>query len=267
MKTARARVIACALCAAGIAPAAAQQSADELAQKLSNPVAALISVPLQLNTDFGYGADDDGTRTTLNVQPVIPHALSDDWNLISRIIMPIIYQNDVFPGSNEFGLGDINPTFFFSPRKPGANGLIWGAGPVFLLPTATDDRLGADQWGIGPSILVLKESKAMTVGVLANHIESVAGDDDRPDVSNTFIQPFLAMHYAGGKTLTFNLESTYDWEGEHWTVPLNVVYSKVTKIGSQTVSFAGGGRVYLERPDGGPDWGVRLVVTLLYPQH
>jgi hypothetical protein len=103
--------------------------------------------------------------------------------------------------------------------------------------------------------------------VLVNHIESVAGDDDRADVSNTFMQPFFAKQYKGGKTLTFNLESTYDWEHSQWTIPMNVLYSKVTKLGKQMVSFAGGGRIYLEQPDGGPDWGVRFVVTLLYPQH
>jgi hypothetical protein len=100
---------------------------------------------------------------------------------------------------------------------------------------------------------------------LINHIESVAGDDDRADVSNTFIQPFFAKQFPGGGTLTFNLESTYDWEGEQWTVPLNVVYSKVTRIGGQMLSFAGGARAYLEKPDNGPDWGVRFVVTLLFP--
>jgi hypothetical protein len=246
------------------ASALAQESADELAKKLSNPVASLISVPLQLNGDFGYA--NDGMRWTLNVQPVIPAPISKDWNLITRIIMPIVYQDDVFPGSNEFGLGDTTPTFFFSPKAPTAGGLTWGVGPVFLLPTATDDLLGTEKWGIGPSIILLQQSpEGHTLGVLMNHIESLAGDDDRADVSNTFIQPFFAQQYKGGKTLTFNLESTYDWEHDQWTIPANVVYSKVTRIGSQMVSFAAGGRVYFEQPDGGPEWGVRFVVTLLLP--
>lgn len=253
------------LFAAASLPSVAQENADVLAKQLSNPVASLISVPLQFNADFGYG-DSDGSRYTLNVQPVIPTSISDDWNLITRVIMPIIYQDDVFPDSSQSGLGDTTPSFFFSPKAPGPGGMIWAIGPVFLLPTATDELLGTEKWGVGPTALALVQTEGgVTYGALVNHIESFAGDEDRADVSSTFIQPFLARQFPGGRTLTFNLESTYDWEGEQWTVPLNVTYSKVTKIGGQMLSFAGGARAYLEKPDSGPDWGVRFVVTLLFP--
>jgi len=248
------------------ASVAAQENADVLAKQLSNPVAALISVPVQFNPDFGFG-EKDGWRLTTNVQPVIPSAITEDWNLITRVIMPVIYQDDVFPGSSEFGLGDFTPTFFFSPRATGSGGWIWGIGPIFLLPTASDDHLGAGKWGLGLSPLALKQAAGgLTYGALVNHIESVAGDDDRRDVSNTFIQPFFAKQFPGAKTLTFNLESSYDWEGEQWTVPLNVSYSKVTKMGGQMLSLAGGARAYLEKPEGGPDWGLRFVVTFLFPK-
>jgi hypothetical protein len=225
----------------------------------------LISVPLQLNADFGYG-ESDGSRFVLNVQPVIPTAISENWNLITRIIMPVVYQDDVFPGSSQSGLGDTTPSLFFSPKAPGPGGMIWAVGPVFLVPTATDDLLGTEKSGVGPTALTLVQTKSgLTYRALLNHIESVAGDEDRADLSNTFIQPFFAKQFSGGRTLTFNSESTYDWEGEQWTVPVNVIYSKVTKIGNQMVSFAGGARAYLERPENGPDWGVRFVVTLLFP--
>ncbi|GAA5082364.1 transporter [Lysobacter panacisoli] len=246
-------------------PASAQDSADELAKKLSNPVASLISIPLQYNADFGYGSED-GTRHTLNIQPVIPASISEDWNLISRIIVPVIYQDDIAGKSgSQFGLGDINPTFFFSPKQPTKGGITWGVGPVFLLPTASDDLLGPDQWGAGPSVLVLTETHGWTIGVLANHIWSVAGSSNDPDISNTFLQPFFAKHLPGGRTLTFNAESTYDWENQQWTVPINVTYSKVTRVGSQMMSFAGGVRGYADAPTGGPDWGLRFVVTFLVP--
>ena len=243
----------------------AEENADALAKQLSNPVAALISVPLQYNIDFNIGSEE-GTKQTLNIQPVIPHSLSENWNLITRVIMPVVDQHNVFGNSgNQFGLGDITPTFFFSPRKE-VGGWIVGAGPVFLLPTATDDLLGTGKWGIGPSALALKQTAdGWTYGALVNHIWSVAGDNDRSDVSSTFLQPFLAKQFKGGRTLTVNLESTYDWESDHWNIPANLTYSKVTKLGSQMVSFAGGVRYYLETPGHGPDWGLRFVVTLLFP--
>ena len=246
--------------------AQAQESADELAKKLSNPVASLISVPLQYNADFNIGPQD-GSRQLLNIQPVIPRSISADWNLITRVIVPVAYQDDVSGDSgSQFGLGDITPTLFFSPKQPTAGGWIWAAGPVFLLPAATDDRLGSGKWGVGPSALALRQTKGgFTYGVLVNHIWSVAGEDERADISNTFLQPFLAKVFPGGRTLSFNFESSYDWENGHWNVPLNIGYSKVTKLGGQQVSFAGGVRYYFETPGDGPDWGVRFTLTLLYP--
>jgi hypothetical protein len=249
-------------------PIHAAESADEVAKKLSNPVSSLISVPLQYNVDFDIGSEN-GTKHYLNVQPVIPTSLNDDWNLITRVIVPVIHQDDVFGDSGtQFGLGDTTPTFFFSPKKPTAGGWIWAAGPVFLLPTATDDLLGGDKWGAGPSMVALRQTHAgWTCGVLANHIWSVTGDTDRSDISSTFLQPFLTKQFPGGRTVSLNLESTYDWEGEHWNVPLNLGYSKVTHWGRQMVSWQGGVRVFLETPGDGPDWGLRFTLTLLFPEH
>jgi hypothetical protein len=244
----------------------AQDSADELAKKLSNPVASLISVPFQFNGDFGYGTED-GTRANLTIQPVIPTSISEDWNLITRIIVPITSQNDIAGDSgHQFGLGDTTPSFFFSPKKPTDGGLIWGVGPVFLLPTATDDLLGTGKYGIGPTAVFLKQTSGWTYGALINQIWSVGGLSSRPDVSSTFLQPFAAKALGKGRTLTFNFESTYDWENEKWSVPFNVQYSKVTKWGDQLVSVTGGVRGWVETPGKGPDWGVRIVITLLYPK-
>jgi hypothetical protein len=137
--------------------ASTQESADELAKKLSNPVASLISVPMQYNVDFDIGTAN-GTKHYLNVQPVIPHSLSDDMNLTTRVIVSVIYQDDVFGDSgDQFGLGDTTPSFFFSPKEP-VGGWILGAGPVFLLPTATDELLGGDKWGAGPTVLALQQT-------------------------------------------------------------------------------------------------------------
>lgn len=241
--------------------------ADAMAKQLSNPVAALISVPFQFNYDDGYGAGDDGERFSLNIQPVAPFSINEDWNIISRTILPVIDQEDVIGDSSQFGLGDTTQSFFFSPKKPTASGWIWGVGPAFLLPTATESELGTEQWAIGPTAVVLKQTAdGWTYGALVNYLVSVAGDNDRADVNSMFLQPFVSKAIGQGRTITANFESTYDFEGDAWNAPLNLMYSKVTNIGGRMVSFAGGARYWVETPQGGPDWGLRFVVTLLYPK-
>jgi len=254
-----------ALLAASPCCLAQQHDADALAKQLSNPISSLVSVPLQLNWDEGYGLDEDGQRFQLNVQPVVPVSINDDWNMISRTIVPVIAQEDVVGSGSQFGLGDVTQSLFFSPKASG--GWTWGFGPVFYLPTATDDELGGKKWGIGPTGIALKQTEDhWTVGLLFNHIWSVAGDDDRADISNTFLQPFLAKGIGKGRTLSVNFESTYDWKAEQWTVPINLTYAKVSKVGHQMVSYTGGVRYYFDAPDTGAEWGLRFVLTLLYPK-
>jgi hypothetical protein len=240
--------------------------AAALAKKLSNPVASLISVPLQTNYDTGFGPKD-AYKLVLNVQPVIPITLNADWNLIIRTIIPVVYQDSVADGiSSKFGLGDVTQSFFFSPKEPTAGGWIWGAGPVFLWPTGTDDFLSTRKWGVGPTGLLLKQENGWTYGVLANHIWSYAGDSDRSSINATFIQPFVAYTWPTATTVTFNTESTYDWTAKQWTVPLNLSISQVVKFGSQPMQFAIGPRYYAESPPGGPEWGVRFTMTFLFPR-
>lgn len=269
----RLRLVAGAIAGLAMIPAsqaqddqAAAHSGEELAKKLQNPVASLISVPFQSNFEFDGGPDDEGFRYLLNIQPVIPISISEDWNLISRTILPIIHQDDMIGSDTQSGLGDITQSAFFSPKAPGPGGIIWGVGPVFLLPTATDNLLGAEQFGIGPTAVLLKQDSGWTYGMLTNHIWSVAGEDDRDDVSSTFLQPFVS--YTTKKLTTFglNTESTYDWEGEQWTVPLNATVSQLLKAGKQPFQLQLGGKYYAEGPDGGPDWGIRFTVTLLFPK-
>ena len=262
------RTVVIGMCVAPVLGALNAGAGDSgLAKQLNNPIASLISVPFQGNYDTGYGPDD-GEKFFVNVQPVIPISLSDDWNLISRSILPVAWQNDIAGQSgDQFGLGDLTQSLFFSPVKPTAGGLIWGVGPVFLIPTATDDLLGGQKWGGGPTGVVLKQTGPWTVGMLANHIWSFAGDDDRSDINSTFLQPFFAYTTPKAWTFTLNTETSYDWEGEEWSVPVNLQVSKLLKFGKQPVSLFAGARYWAESTDSGPDgWGLRLGMTFLYPK-
>ena len=238
----------------------------DLAQKLQNPVADLISVPLQSNLDMDSGPEDDGYRYTLNVQPVIPIAISDDWNLITRTIVPLIYQERVSGSGSDFGFGDVVASQFFSPKEPGPGGIIWGVGPVELLPTGTDQALRSEQLGLGPTAVVLKQDGPWTYGMLANHIWGVTDSDDHPDVNATFLQPFGSYTFPDTTALVLNTESTYDWTNEQWTIPVNAMMSRILTVGGQPVALQGGFRWYFDGPTGGPEWGLRFQVTLLFPR-
>lgn len=248
-------------------PLCAGDDAQELAKKLSNPIASLISVPFQFNYDSGYGPND-GEKAYVNVQPVIPFSLNGDWNLISRTILPIAWQNDIAgPSGDQFGLGDLTQSLFFSPKQPSAGGIIWGVGPVFLIPTATDALLGTDKWGAGPTGVALKQFDGWTVGMLANHIWSFAGDSDRGEVNSTYMQPFVSYTTHDAWTFTLNTESIYNWEAEDWSVPVNLTVSKIVKLDKLPVSLTAGVRYWAESPDSGPDgWGFRTAITLLFPK-
>ncbi len=239
--------------------------AQALAKKLANPVAAMISVPFQFNFDQGYGPNE-ADRITLNIQPVIPFSISEHWNIITRTILPVIYQDSIAPGINsDFGLGDTTQSFFFSPKDP-VGGWILGAGPVALWPTGTSPQFRSESLGFGPTFVGLRQDGGWTYGALMNHIWSVTNSDDHQQVNNTFLQPFVSYCWKSGTTLALNSESTYDWNQKQWTVPLNLMLSQLVTIGEQHVQFQVGGRYYAVTPDQGPKWGLRFTVTFLFPR-
>ena len=240
------------------------EDAHDLAKKLANPVASLISFPLQSNFDFGMGPAGDGVRYTLNIQPVIPVALNKDWNLISRTIFPVIAQDDVVGTSSQFGLGDTFQSLFFSPNKN--EPFIWAIGPQFLIPTATDEALGTQKFGLGPTGLILKQSGNWTVGALVGHIWSVTGKSSRADLSLTNLQPFISYSTKTAWTFSANTESTYEWESKQWNVPIHFTVAKLVKFGKRPVSIGGALRCWTaSAPDGPESCGFRVIVTPLFP--
>lgn len=259
--------LALALIAMGVTSAAAEDDA-ELATELANPLANLISIPFQGNYNEGIGPAGEGRTMFVNIQPVIPFNLNADWNMISRTIIPVVWQDDIFPGSGtQFGLGNTVQSLFLSPARIN-NGITWGAGPVFLLPTHTDDTLGRDTLGLGPTAVGLWQGNGWTIGMLANHIRSVAGDDDE-EINATFLQPFLSYTTSDAWTFSLNSESTYDWTSEEWSVPVNATVSKLVILGGRLpVSFFGGVRYWVDSPElrGPQDWGARLGFTVLLPR-
>ena len=236
----------------------AQTDADALAKQLQNPIANLISLPIQGNFDYGIGPED-GNRMTLNIQPVIPVSIGENWNLITRTIVPVISQHDVYGNSgSQFGISDIVATGFFSPKQPTKGGLVWGVGPVFLIPTSTDELLGLGEFGAGPSAVALTQKGSFTLGGLINHIWA-------ENYNATFLNPFFAKNFKGGKALTLNTEMTQNWESDAFTGVIMLQGSKVFTIGKQAVNAGlaprlhfGGGRT--------ADWGFRAVLVFLFPK-
>ena len=249
--------------AADTPPKVATDDATALAKQQQNPISSLISVPLQGNWDFGIG-DRDATGTLFNIQPVVPIAISRSTNLILRVILPLVSQ----PGSGDVrvnGLGDVVTTVFFSPAKSGR--LIWGAGPVFLLPTATNNALGSEKFGVGPSVVLLTQPGPWTIGLLFNQIWSTSGANDREDVNSTFLQPFVNYNVGNGLALGAVMEATANWNADaHWTAPLLFTVSKVARLGTRPVNFVVGAGPTVASPEGGPTWRFRFMAVLLYPR-
>jgi hypothetical protein len=244
----------------------AADSQEALAKASQNPVANMISLPLQNNFNFGIGPNDV-MQYNLNIQPVIPIHLNEDWNLITRTIIPIIDQPAPAPGvRSASGLGDINPQIYLSPAKP--DGLIWGVGPTFTLPTATNSMLGADKWSMGPAVVALTIQGHWVIGAVANQQWSVGGGGDE-NVSAFLVQPFINYNMKHGWYLVTAPVITSNWEADsddRWTVPVGGGVGKIFKIGKQAFNAQIQAFYNVEKPEFGSDWGLRFQIQLLFPE-
>ena len=246
---------------------AAEQNSQDLAKASQNPIANLISLPIQNNTNFGIGPDDE-TQNILNIQPVWPVSLNETWNLITRTILPVVSQPGILTGGEGRvnGLGDTTFTGFFSPKDSGD--ITWGVGPVFLIPTATDDALGSDKWGAGPALVVLTMPGKWVIGSLFSNVWSFAGSGDQ-DVNLFTWQYFINYNLADGWYLTSAPIITANWEassGEKWTVPFGGGFGKLFKIGKLPVNGSAQAYYNVEKPTYGADWTLRLQLQFLFPK-
>jgi hypothetical protein len=268
------RVAATFLLAASFLSAQPAASDDEAAKRAAlakaalNPVASLISVPFQNNTNFATGPYDR-VGDLINIQPVIPFKLGTKWNLITRTIVPVLpFQPDpASPRAWAGGMGDINPTFFLSPQKPGR--VIWAFGPSLILPTGTDPLLGQGKWSAGPSVVVLAQPGKWTLGTVSSNVWSYAGDKERVRVNQLVAQYFVNYNLKKGYYLTSAPIITSNWQagaGEKWTVPFGFGIGRIQKFGKQPVNWSLSGYGNAVHPTYGPVWSVRLQVALLYPQ-
>ena len=253
------------------APESGAMSPADLAKKAQNPVANLISLPLQLNWNFNAGPLEK-SQPVLNIQPVIPIQLNDDWNLITRTILPVISQPAFTPAqSRDNGIGDINFTAFLSPDKPSPSGWTWGVGPAVIMDTASDDRLGQGAWSIGPSAVLLKSPGDWVFGALVSQVWSVSEDTGRSDVNQMLFQPFINYNFPAhpGRYVTFSPIITADWEASSsntWTVPLGLGIGQLKKFGKQPVNMQVSAFYNVIRPDDTSNWQIRAQIQFLFPK-
>jgi hypothetical protein len=265
-----------ALARAGIAvaalvaiPAHAELSATELAKLAQNPVGNLISLPFQNNTNLNFGPEK-GTQNILNIQPVIPIEVNKDWNIITRTIVPVIWNPSLAPGDPATsGIGDTAFTAFLSPANPGH--WIWGAGPVLQLPTNTNAELGNKNWGAGPSAVVLHLDKGdpWVYGVLVNNIWSLSSSERGGSYNNGLIQPFVNYNFKDGVYLTSSPILTVNWKADSdnkWTVPLGGGVGKIFHLGKLPVNTSLDAYYNVVRPDNGANWQIRFQIQLMFPK-
>jgi len=260
------------------ATSAQADDASDLAAKIQNPIGSVISLPFESNFNFENGTGDDSLQYVLSIQPVLPVGIAENWNLIVRPVVPLISQDEFAQlpnppivtktGERTFGLGDSTLSFFLAPKEM-KSGFVWGVGPVFALPTATDSGLGSKKFSLGPTAVGVYKRGPWLLGTLIGQYWSVAGDSDRPDVSTGYIQPFVNYNLPDGWYLTTSPLMTVDWDGESgdkWRVPVGAGAGKVFSIGAQRMNTRLVAYYNAVRPDRTADWTLQWTLQFLFPR-
>lgn len=238
----------------------------ELAKKVANPLADLATLPALYNWDQRLGSEQDGTSNYVRFQPVLPLHVDEDWNVISRLYMPVIEQSDVDPGSGtDVGLAGVNLSFFLSPRGTAARGLTLGLGPVVGFP-ASESALGSQAWSLGPTAAIVWQPGPWTVGFLTRQLWSVAPAPGQAAINEIYLQPFMSYTTPDAWTFGINSESTCYWTDDEASVPINVSATKLFRLGGVALSVGPGVRYWVESPQNGAHgWGLRFETTLVFP--
>jgi hypothetical protein len=263
--------VALAATVAVAAPAHAEMTKEELAKLAQNPVGNLISVPFQNNANLNFGPEK-GTQNVLNIQPVIPIEVSKDWNIITRTIVPLIWMPSLSPEIGaKSGIGDIVFSALLSPANPGK--WIWGAGPIFQLPTNSSEELGNKNWGMGPEFVVLHldHDSPWVFGAIANNIWSLTSNKQGGSYSNFTLQPFVNYNIPGGDGLYISSGPiiTANWNadsGQQWTVPLGGGAGKIFHFGKLPVNIFVQAYYNVVRPDYQANWQIRAQAQFMFPK-
>ncbi len=238
---------------------------DELLQKLANPLAALASFGMTSDFDYHVGPEEAGHRHTSTLQVTLPLSLGENWNVVSKTITPFVYQEEIFPGADtQFGVGDLTQVVYLAAVQPGRRGWVAGAGPLLRIPSSSDELLSSEKWSLGPSLALVRQHDDVTLGLIGGHVWSVAGDEDRPDISVTTLEPFITWRTEGLWNLSLRTTASYNHKEDEWTVPLILSVEKLASFLTRPVTITFGLRYWAEGPDAAPhDFGFRFGVTLV----
>jgi len=244
-----------------------KKSAEELLKELANPLSALASLAILTDFDYHIGPGLDGHRTTVNLQPTLPVHLGDQWNLISRSNLPVIYQEEIAPGAGtQFGVGDVTEALYLAAVEPTGRGWIFGVGPVLRAPTGSDDLMTAGKWALGPSLAAVQLKGDFNYGLIASQLWSFAGSDKRSDIEIGTLEPFVTYRAENLWNLSLRVPTSYDFISHQWIIPVSLTVEKLVSFQAYPVTISFGLRYWADGPDNGPhDLAFRFGLTFVFP--